>query len=105
MIGKQVLAFGESEKIGIHIYREFRSVGRDSYSGGPILVGPDYIGSDHMYADDAYQDSRSSSFGSVEEDFFLGFYHIWAWLPSWSCDQDHLSKLSFPHPIEAPYEI
>ena len=39
-------------------------------------------------------------FGSREEDF-LGFYHIWAWGPSWSCDQDHLSKLSFPHPIEA----
>ena len=35
----------------------------------------------------------------------LGFYHILTWRPSWSCDQDHLSKLSFPHPIEAPYEI
>ena len=44
-------------------------------------------------------------FGSGEEDFFLGFYHIWAWRPSWSCDLDHLSKLLFPHPIEAPYEI
>ena len=44
-------------------------------------------------------------FGSGEEDVFLGFYHIWAWRPSWSCDQDHLSKFSFPNPIEAPYEI
>ena len=25
--------------------------------------------------------------------------------PSWSCDQDHLSIHSFPHPIEAPHEI
>ena len=38
-------------------------------------------------------------FGS-REDFFFTFLHIWAWRPSWSCDQDHLSKLSFPHTIE-----
>ena len=43
--------------------------------------------------------------GSGEEDFLRGFYHIWAWRPSWSCDQDHLNKLSFPHPKESPYEI
>ena len=43
-------------------------------------------------------------FGSREEGF-LCFYHIWQWRPSWSCDQDHLSTLSFPHPIAAPYEI
>ena len=24
-----------------------------------------------------------------------GFHHIWAWRRSWSCDQDHLNKLSF----------
>ena len=41
-------------------------------------------------------------FGSREEDF-LSFYHIWAWRPSWSCDQDHLKKLLFPHPREATY--
>ena len=34
-----------------------------------------------------------------------GFYHIWAWPLSWSCDQDHLSKLPLPHPKESPYEI
>ena len=27
------------------------------------------------------------------------------WRPSWSCDLDRLNKLSFPHPMEAPYEI
>ena len=31
-----------------------------------------------------------------------GFYHIWAWQPSWSCDLDHLYKLSFPLPKDAP---
>ena len=30
-----------------------------------------------------------------------GFYHIWAWRPSWSCDLEHLYKLSFPLPKEA----
>ena len=34
--------------------------------------------------------------GSGVEDF-KGFYHIWAWWPSWSCDQDRLNKLWFPH--------
>ena len=45
--------------------------------------------------------------GSGEEDF-LGFYHIWAWQPSWSCDDcdlDHLYKLSFPLPKEALRKI
>ena len=44
-------------------------------------------------------------FGSREEFFFLSFYYIWAWRAPLSCHQDHLSKLLFPHPIEAPYEI
>ena len=42
--------------------------------------------------------------GSGDEDS-LRFYHIWAWQPSWSCDLDHLYKLSFPLPKEAPHKI
>ena len=38
----------------------------------------------------------------LEKKIFKGFYHIWAWRPSWSCDLDHLYKLSFPLPKEAP---
>ena len=34
-----------------------------------------------------------------------GFYHIWKWRPSWSCDQDYFFKLSFPHPKKSAYEI
>ena len=49
-----------------------------------------------------FQDHRTS--GSGEEDF-SGFYHIWAWPPSWSCDLDHLYKLSFPFPKEDPHKI
>ena len=41
----------------------------------------------------------------MEKKIFKGFYHIWAWRPSWSTDRDHFSNLSFPHPKEAPYEI
>ena len=29
--------------------------------------------------------------------FLKGFYHIWAWQPSWSCDQAcYVNKFSFP---------
>ena len=41
----------------------------------------------------------------LEKKTFEGFYHIRVWWPSWSCDPDSVNKLSFPHPIEAPYEI
>ena len=30
----------------------------------------------------------------VPKKMFEGFYHIWAWKPSWSCDQEHLKKIS-----------
>ena len=49
-----------------------------------------------------FQDHRT--FGSGDEGF-KGFYHIWVWRPSWSCDLDHLYKLSIPHPRDAPYEV
>ena len=45
-----------------------------------------------------------SILGSREEDF-KGFYHIWAWRPSWSTNRDHFSNLLFPLSKEAPYEI
>ena len=34
-----------------------------------------------------------------------GFYHIWAWRLSWSCDQDIAIKITMPLPKEAPYKI
>ena len=36
--------------------------------------------------------------GSGEVDLFQGFYHIWAWRPSWSCDHHHISKFHFHVP-------
>ena len=42
-------------------------------------------------------------FGSGEEDF-LRFLPLACW-PSWSCDQDRLNILSFPHPAETLYEM
>ena len=41
----------------------------------------------------------------LEKKIFKGFYHIWAWRPSWSTNHDHFSNLLFPLPKEAPYEI
>ena len=53
--------------------------------------------------DDLCKDSAPAS--SVLEKIFKGFYHIWAWRPSWLMDRDHFSNFSFPQPKEAPYEI
>ena len=36
--------------------------------------------------------------GSGEEDFLKGFYHIWVWRPSWSCDPYAANKLCSPYP-------
>ena len=37
--------------------------------------------------------------------FLKWFYHIWAWLPSWSCDQDIANKITMALPKEAPHKI
>ena len=37
--------------------------------------------------------------------FLKGFYHIWAWRPSWSCDLDYLYTHWFPLPIDASCKI
>ena len=43
-------------------------------------------------------ESFHKKFGSGEEHILKGFYHInvWAWRPSWSCDQHHVIRFSFP---------
>ena len=43
-----------------------------------------------------FRDNRPT--GSGEGRFLKGFYHIWAWGPSWSCDSDAANKISFPYP-------
>ena len=45
------------------------------------------------------------AFSVLEEKIFKGFFHIWAWRPSWSTNHDHFSNLLFPLPKVAPYEI
>ena len=37
----------------------------------------------------------------LEKKIFEGFYRIWAWRPSCSCDPDPTNKLLFPHSTEA----
>ena len=49
-----------------------------------------------------FPDHRTS--GSGEADF-KGFYHMWAWRPSWSCDLNHLYKLVLPLPKETQHKI
>ena len=49
-----------------------------------------------------FRENRPAGSG---EDFLKGFYHIWAWRPSRSCDPDAANKISFPLPKEAPYKI
>ena len=44
---------------------------------------------------------RHSSSG---EEFLKFFYHLWAWRQSWSCDHNHLNKLSFLRLKKYPYE-
>ena len=40
----------------------------------------------------------------MEEKIFKGFCYLQPWRPSWSCDLNHLYKLSFPLPKNAPHE-
>ena len=37
--------------------------------------------------------------------FLKGFYHIWAWQPSWSCDQNILYKFWLTYHKESLHEI
>ena len=39
-----------------------------------------------------YQVPRSSTFWFWRRRFLNGFFHIWAWRPSWSCDHNILHK-------------
>ena len=49
-----------------------------------------------------FQDHMTSGSGEID---FKGYYQIWAWRPFWSRDLDHLYKLSFSLPKEAPHKI
>ena len=41
----------------------------------------------------------------VPEKIFKGFYHIWTWWPSWSCDQHHVNKFPSPYTQKLTYKI
>ena len=42
----------------------------------------------------------------VLEKIFEGFLnHIWAWQPSWSCDQHQINKFLFPYTEKLTYKI
>ena len=50
-----------------------------------------------------FRENRPADSG--EEEFLKGFYHIWTWWPSLSCDPDDLNKLSFSLPNKATHKI
>ena len=68
-----------------------------------VIIGTNYVGP--RVPNVTYQATRSLALWFWRRRFLKGFYHIWAWQPSWSCDPDPINKLSFPHPTEALYEI
>ena len=45
-----------------------------------------------------FRENRPAGSG---EEVLKGFYHIWAWRHSWSCDPHAANKLSFPLTMEA----
>ena len=42
--------------------------------------------------------------GFEEKDFEV-FYHIWAYQPTWSCDQHHVNEFSVPCTLKLTYKI
>ena len=55
--------------------------------------------------DAAYQTPKSLALWFQRIRFLKGFYYIWAWRSSWSCDSDPLNKFLFPRPMKALHEI
>ena len=43
--------------------------------------------------------------GSWQRRFLKCFYHIWAWQPSWSCDQHYVDEFSFPCPYKLTFKF
>ena len=52
-----------------------------------------------------FRENRPAGSGEENRKFLKGFYHIWAWRPSWSCDPDATNKILFPLPEEAPQKF
>ena len=67
-----------------------------------VNSGSSFVELGYIMLNAKLSDTRTIS--SVREDVG-GFYHKWAWRPTRLCDLDHLYKLSFPFPKDAPYEI
>ena len=47
----------------------------------------------------------SKSVHCLRRRFLKGFYHIWTWRPSWSCDQHHFDEFSFLCTPKLSYKI
>ena len=64
-----------------------------------------YIYCSTISMDASHQVSLKSIYWFQRRRYLKGFYHIWAWRPSWSCALDYLYIHWFPHPIDASQKI
>ena len=55
--------------------------------------------------DATYQVSWKSVQWFWRRRFLKGFLHIWAWRPSWSCDQHYVTEFSFSYTLKLTYKI
>ena len=57
-----------------------------------IIIWTNLVGPTYPMPNATYQIPRSPAFWFWRRRFLKGFYHIWAWRSSWSCDQNSLYK-------------
>ena len=60
-----------------------------------------FVGSDFLMLNSKFKDKHTSV---SRDEGFKGFYHILAWWPSWSCDQDYFQKIMSPLLKKAPHK-
>ena len=64
-----------------------------------------YIHCSNLAIDASCQVSLKSVHRFRRRRYLKGFYHIWAWWPSWSCDLDYLYTHWLSHLIDASRKI
>ena len=67
-----------------------------------VIIYIHYDGQESPMLHTKINENRPASSG---EDFLKGVYHIWAWWPSWSCDQHYVIRFAFPCTLKLSYKI
>ena len=98
----QVIGCNSSEKSTVFTFSyrkalvtKFSSCCKIGQGQPRVIIWTNYDGLESPMLHTKFRGNRST--GSREEDFRRVFtIYIWAWQPSWSCDQHHVHKFSFP---------